>query len=455
MAAIISVFLAVIIILLVIILIKISRNNDIKNIINTSLNVNNSNLIDNDAVSIIDINTNLKFDLIDIKTELENKKLMENLSIFEINKNDKSLTPITDTLTKLGSESIITLLQSSQISKLYKATVDPNTLMKLNSGGIGSAVIDKVSGKITDQAGFISANPASIIGPQAVFAVLSIVVGQHYMSEISSNLSNISDILDKILQHFKNEHESKLEAATEKLITISNLQYVGIEDIINLNNLEDSINEIYHFYKKELKNFNVDNINTDKFLYKSKLKDLDYRLNKELKNAEYSYKICTYSKELLNMIKLIKYNSYLKMEKVDMNAVNKANQLLDEIKQFTEDIFFNEKENPKELYIKAISNAKDKLFTIYRDNTLLDTKEDFLLFIDEIMNTNFWNKCVEDNPYYNYSKIYDSKREELEKNKDISISYNKSKEMLKKFDSPINTYYFTKDGHEYFIAANE
>lgn len=445
-------FLAVIIILLVLILIKVSKNNNIVKADNSSLNINNSNLIDSDAVSIIDINTNLKFDLIDIKTELENKKLMNNLSVFEINKNDKSLTPIKDTLTKLGSESIITLLQSSQISKLYKATADPNTLMKLNSGGIGSAVIDKVSGKITDQAGFISANPASIIGPQAVFAVLSIVVGQHYMSEISSKLSNISDKLDKILQHFKNEYESKLEAATEKLINISNLQYVGIEDIINLNNLEDSINEIYHFYKKELKNFNADNINTDKFFYESKLKDLDDRLNNELINAEYSYKICTYSKELLNMIKLIKYNSYLKMEKVDMNALNKANQLLDEIKQFTEDIFFNEKENPKELYIKAISDSKNRLFSVYSNNKIFKFIEDRLLDIDCTIFTDLSSLCK--NPYDDYKEIYDNKKEEVEKNKDISISYNKAKEMLKKFDAPINTYYFTKDGHEYFIVDN-
>ena len=71
------------------------------------------------------------------------------------------------------------------------------------------------------------------------------------------------------------------------------------------------------------------------------------------------------------------------------------------------------------------------------------------------MNTDFWNKCLNNNPYHDYSKIYDDKRKELEKNKDISISYNKAQEMLKKFDSTINTYYFTKDGHEYFIVANE
>ena len=459
MATIISVsFLTIIIILLVIILIRVSKNNDTKNIINTSdtsLNINNGDLINNDSVSLIDINTNLRFDLTDIKTELENKTLINNSSIFEINKNDKSLTPIIDTATKFGVQGLIGLLQHFRISKLYKATVDPNILMEYNDGTIGSPIIDEVTGKITGHAGFEEADSIAIIGPQAVFAVLSIVVGQHYMSEISSQLSNISNILDKILQHFKNEHEAKLEAATEKILYISNLQYVGNEQIINLDRLEDDINQIYYFYKKELNNFNIDSIKTDEFFYESKLKNLDELLKKELQNAEYSYKICTFSKELLNMIKLIKYNSYLKMKKVDKDAVNKANQLLDEIKKFDKDIFFNEKENPKELYINAISNAKDRLFTIYRDNTLLEAKENFLLFIDEIMDTNFWNECLDNNPYYDYSKIYDNKKEEVEQNEYINISYNKAKEMLKKFDSPINTYYFTKDGHEYFIVNNE
>ncbi|WP_304331147.1 hypothetical protein [Brachyspira innocens] len=458
MATIISVsFLTIIIILLVIILIRVSKNNDTKNIINTSdtsLNINNGDLINNDSVSLIDINTNLRFDLTDIKTELENKTLINNSSIFEINKNDKSLTPITDTATKFGVQGIIALFQNSQISQLYKATADPNTLMKYTSGGVGSIVVDQ-SGQITGHAGFINANPVPIIGPQAVFAVLSIVVGQHYMSEISTQLSNISNILDKILQHFKNEHESRLEATTEKILYISNLQYIGSEQIINLDRLEDDINQIYYFYKKELKNFNIDNINTNKFFYKSKLKNLDELLKKELENAEYSYKICTFAKELLNMIKLIKYNSYLKMKNTDIDALNKANQLLDEIKKFNEDIFFNEKENPKELYIKTITNAKDKLFKIYIDDKLIEAEEDILFFIDKIMNTDFWNKCLNNNPYHDYSKIYDDKRKELEKNKDISISYNKAQEMLKKFDSTINTYYFTKDGHEYFIVANE
>lgn len=419
-------FLIVIIILLVFILIKVSKNNNTKNIINTSININDDNsLIDKNVDFLTDINTNLKFNLVDIKTELENKNLINNSLIFEINKSDKSLVPIRDTVTKFGVESIITLFQSSKISQLYKATADPNTLMQLASGGLGSAVIK--NGKIIQQAGFVAVNPIAIMSPQIIFSLLSIVVGQHYMSEISSQLSTISDKLDKILQHFKNEHESKLEAATEKILYISNLQYVGMEQIINLDRLEDDVNTIYCFYRKKLKNFNIDNINTDKVLYKNKLKNLDELLNIKLKSAEYSYNICIYSKELLNMIKLIKYNSYLKMDNVDVNAVNKSNELLYEIKKFNEDIFFYEEYNPKKMYIEAISKSENKLSSIYRDNKL----------------------------YYSYSNKYKSDKEKVEKNKYISISYNKAQEMLKKFDKPIDTYYFTEYGQGYLIINNQ
>ena len=115
-----------------------------------------------------------------------------------------------DAAIKSAVEVARTIIQTKTLQSVFVTTAAPSELMKLSDGGFSSAVIDVKGvirkGRIIRHAGFKALNPAEIaksIGPQVVFGILSIAVGQHFMAEISQKLSDISEKLDKILQHFK------------------------------------------------------------------------------------------------------------------------------------------------------------------------------------------------------------------------------------------------------------
>lgn len=336
-----------------------------------------------------------------------------------------------DTAVKSVVEVAKTIIQTKTLKSVFKATADPATLMKLKDG-VGSAVME--NGKIIAQAGFKEINPAemaSIIGPQVVFSVLSIVVGQHFMDEISKKLSDISEKLDKILLHFKKEHISILESSKERIQYISKLNYTGIEHIGSLMNIEDDLCKIYKYYKNELKNLDINNLNTDKWIYKSKMKEMDKKLQEKINDAQFCVKICFYSKELLNLIQLVKFNTYIKMQKADINAINKANELFEEINNWKSNLFYNE-DNPYNKYIKLIEESKEKLKQIRQDAPIINFIEDRQSDIDYWFNTNF----------YKGNKLYNELTEKFEGKKNIglnnynSMSYEQSKIMIENMNKP-------------------
>ena len=338
-----------------------------------------------------------------------------------------------DTAVKSVVEVAKTIIQTKTLKSLFKATADPKTLMQLSGGGLGSAVVND-SKKIIAQAGFVNISPAEmaiIIGPQVVFSVLSIVVGQHFMAEISKKLSDISEKLDKILLHFKKEHISILESSKERIQYISKLNYTGIEHIGSLMNIEDDLCKIYKYYKNELKNLDINNLNTDKWIYKSKMKEMDKKLQEKINDAQFCVKICFYSKELLNLIQLVKFNTYIKMQKADINAINKANELFEEINNWKSNLFYNE-DNPYNKYIKLIEESKEKLKQIRQDAPIINFIEDRQSDIDYWFNTNF----------YKGNKLYNELTEKFEGKKNIglnnynSMSYEQSKIMIENMNKP-------------------
>ena len=68
--------------------------------------------------------------------------------------------------------------------------------------------------------------------------------------------------LIQILLHFKKEDISILESSKERIQNISKLNYTGIEHIGSLMNIEDNLCKIYKYYKNELKNIDISNLNT-------------------------------------------------------------------------------------------------------------------------------------------------------------------------------------------------
>lgn len=304
------------------------------------------------------------------------------------------------------------VIQTKTLKSVFKATADPATLMKLKDG-FGSAVIGDGK-KIVAQAGFVKISPAemtSIIGPQVVFSVLSIAVGQHFMAEISKKLSDISEKLDEILLHFKKEHIAMLESSKKLIHDISKLNYTDIEHIGRLMNIEEALSIIYKYYESELKSIDINNLIPSKW---SKMKETNIKLKGKIDEAEFFIKICIYSKELLNLIQLVKFNTYIKMQKIDTNAINKANELFNKINSWQVDLFYDEDINPKNTYINLIKECKLKCNRIY-DNAKIkfSKKKLYNIIINEL-----------------------DEKNNTELNNYNSISYNQSRIMIENMNKP-------------------
>lgn len=304
------------------------------------------------------------------------------------------------------------VIQTKTLKSVFKATADPATLMKLKDG-FGSAVIGDGK-KIVAQAGFVKISPAemtSIIGPQVVFSVLSIAVGQHFMAEISKKLSDISEKLDEILSHFKKEHIAVLESSKKLIHDISKLNYTDIEHIGRLMNIEEDLSIIYKYYESELKSIDINNLIPSKW---SKMKETNIKLKGKIDEAEFFIKICIYSKELLNLIQLVKFNTYIKMQKIDANAINKANELFNKINSWQVDLFYDEDINPKNTYINLIKECKLKCNRIY-DNAKIkfSKKKLYNIIINEL-----------------------DEKNNTELNNYNSISYNQSRIMIENMNKP-------------------
>lgn len=328
-----------------------------------------------------------------------------------------------DTVVKSVVEAIRTAIQLKTLKGVFKATADPETLMKLSDGGFGSSIVDD-NGKIIAQAGFIKMSPAEMaksIGPQVIFSVLSIAVGQHFMADISQKLSDISEKLDKILHHFTKEYIAILESSKELIHKISKQKYADKEHIDRLMRIEENLNNIYKYYEYELKNININNLDTNEWEFYGKIEEMDKKLEKEIEYAQFYVQICFYSKELLNLIQLVKFNTYIKMQKVDANAINKANELFEEINNWKSDLFYNE-DNPYNKYIDIIEESKEKLKKIHDNAPIIKFLEDIIL--------------LRENKYYSSKKIKFEDKKNIGLNNYNSMSYEKSRIMIEKMEKP-------------------
>jgi hypothetical protein len=163
----------------------------------------------------------IRFDL------ASNKILDENWKQIPIdNSNKENMKGFLSNL--LGGSSNVGIVYTAT-KGLFKATTDPSTLMKLSSGGVGSAVI--VNGKISAQAGFIAAG-SSIFTPLLIFQFASIVTGQYYMNNITKQLNSIQEKLDELIALFHIERQAKLKKSVIVLTDFINRRNFVIEDFV-------------------------------------------------------------------------------------------------------------------------------------------------------------------------------------------------------------------------------
>ncbi len=116
----------------------------------------------------------------------------------------------------LGSVGLNTLIDAGLAMKisdnLYKATVNPTSLMKIGEG-YGSAVMGE--GGIIKQAGFLKVGVITML-PILVFKAAALITGQYYLHKINLTLNSIKNDVEKLQQIYK-------EKDLSKLLSISNL----------------------------------------------------------------------------------------------------------------------------------------------------------------------------------------------------------------------------------------
>lgn len=138
------------------------------------------------------------------------------------------------------------MLIQNGLNGLYQATAPVSQLMKLSSGGIGSAMIGE-NGKIIAQKGFVQAS-GSAFTPIIVFQILSMVTGQYYMNGITKQLNAINEKLDSIINKIESSYQGKIQSAISFFQILANQNSYSIDDLILLRMRLIDVQDIYFNY---------------------------------------------------------------------------------------------------------------------------------------------------------------------------------------------------------------
>lgn len=315
----------------------IKQNNDLLTIIKNQSqeSIDNSYLNNDLAIKDFEIRRNnigIRFEAIS-STELINR-----LPQIHLTKEDKD--NIEDTLSNIiGGVSNVTIAGYAT-QGLFKATVNPETLMKLSSGGLSSSVVN--GGKITKQAGFIPAG-STILTPMIIFQISSIITGQYYMHNISKQLNNIQEKIDELLNLFHIERQAKLVKSFQFITENLNKSNFVLEDFLLIKMILSELTDIREEYFLMLDDSVKDIRKKLEYESISSLKEAKY-ITSEFEKIGFIFKMKTslIADELFNLAKITEFHMNLCYKKPDINRLNLLTERLLEFSKFKlEDLSFN------------------------------------------------------------------------------------------------------------------
>jgi len=184
---------------------------------------------------------NQNMQLLEIKGEGREQliqKLSQNyLSTGRYTKNQMSVSPTVMSSLITTSGIGLTAISADLSSKLFMATANPNSLMNLSSGGVGSAVMD--GGSIVGQAGFIPvAASLPIVAPIIAMQVMSTLAITEQFKVVNKKLDVIQKEVDQILlrQEITNIADliSAIDVVDELFAQYSTIGYFSQDMIIRL-----------------------------------------------------------------------------------------------------------------------------------------------------------------------------------------------------------------------------
>ena len=290
---------------------------------------------------------------------------------------DKSkMDTFSNFLSSAGASGAQTGYMAYTLKGLFRATADPETLMKMKSN-IRPEVMEKfltgvigADKKIVKHAPFIRAG-ASFLTPLVVFQVLSIIVGMNYMKTINKQLNRLQKGINKLIQFFHVERTSKLQAAFDKLREFSKSSAFEVEDFSTLENIKHDLKIIQKEYLS-LFQTSCDSI--------TRLTSEDIGGNDLIKSFEEENIISAldmvYSTDnLLAISKIVELHMNISLKNPSLDRLKKTEELIKKIKQYdvkikTSYTEFNKKR--RELEGTIIGHLNERKEGFFVDNDIIE-----------------------------------------------------------------------------------
>lgn len=271
-------------------------------------------------------------------TSVDEEHFKNNLPKIWLNKESHDI--ISGTLSNIVGGVANTAIASSATNGLFKATADPNTLMKLASGGVGSAVTD--GGKIVKQAGFIQQG-STMFTPMAVFQIASIVTGQYYMDNIANQLNSVQEKLDELLNLFHIERQAKLIKSFKFLTEYLKKQNFVLEDFVLVKSIISELTNVREEYFLMLEESVAEIKKNNQYTSVNSLKEAKKKVT-DFEKTGFIFKMKTslIADQLFHLAKLTEFHMNLCYKNPDINRINIIRDQFDIINDFnSENISFH------------------------------------------------------------------------------------------------------------------
>lgn len=261
----------------------------------------------------------------------------------------------------VGAAGTNSAIAGKMLSGLYRATADPATLMKLSSGGVGSAVVE--NGKIVGQAGFTAAGAAAA-APVVIFQALSIVTGQYYLNDIKKQLKQLNSRIEKLIQMQESANRGELDSICIFLRQLDAQEYYSIDDILLLRGKMLDIQALYFNYVEQMKIIAQDE-SLESMIKEGKFK----RNSKQIKNTieEYRNQDFSYLAQMANAC----YQIYTMMEILYFKMIAKncdySSATIEKINRIISDFSSEKKEEHIALFEKVESKVMNFVETKAND----------------------------------------------------------------------------------------
>lgn len=150
----------------------------------------------------------------------------------------------------LTNAGITTGLASISGNGLFRAAVNPATLMTYADGTVSSIVVE--GGRIVQHAGFQTASSAAVFAPMLAFQVASMVTGQYYFNLLLKQMNHISKSINQIITYMEDKDHAVISETYNRLdeISIQMRCMTTDEDVlVRIHQYIDKVSEIAALYR--------------------------------------------------------------------------------------------------------------------------------------------------------------------------------------------------------------